>query len=150
MFSYCWSYNNLIKNKIFVLEFWDVTGFAYIKVFIDNYNDCLAMKDIKLAMVVNRSSKVPHSMLKGQGSLKDYEDGEIVHKCLGVVFVGKNKNNQITNFLFQVCDVERCTNSQYTIWFVLGIARRILLKTKITFERLSFGILRFLEYFTRL
>ena len=57
-------------------------GFAHIKVFIHNYYDCLAMTDIELAMVVNRTSKVPQSMLKGKGSLKDYEDGEIIHKPL--------------------------------------------------------------------
>lgn len=125
-------------------------GIAHIQVFIYNYYACLPVIDIELAMEINITLKVSQSMLKGQGILKNYDDKAIIHKPFGVVFVGKNKNNQITNFLFQVCDVERCTNSQYTIWFVLGIARRILLKTKITFERLSFGILRFLEYFTRL
>lgn len=53
-------------------------------------------------------------MLKGQGSLKNFEDGEIVLKPLGVVFVGKNKHNKVTKFIFQIFYVERYTNSQYT------------------------------------
>ena len=89
-------------------------GFAHIKVFINNYYDCLFVIDIELALAVNRNSKVPQSMMKGQVSLKDYVDGEIVHKPLGVVFLGKNKNRKMTKFLFQVYDVDRYTNSQYT------------------------------------
>lgn len=34
-------------------------GFTHIKVFIDNYFDCLAVTEIELAMAVNRTSKVP-------------------------------------------------------------------------------------------
>ena len=34
-------------------------GFTHIKIFIDNYYDCLVVNEIKLAMVVNRISKVP-------------------------------------------------------------------------------------------
>ena len=86
-------------------------GFARIKVFIDNYYECLAVMNIELAMAVTRTSKVPQLTLKGLGSLKDHNDGEIIHKPLGVVFLGKNKNNKMTKFLFQVCDVERYMNS---------------------------------------
>lgn len=60
-------------------------------------------------MAVNKTSKVPQSMLRGQGSLKDYNDGEIVHKPLGVVFLEKNNNKKMTKFIFQVCHVERYT-----------------------------------------
>lgn len=33
-------------------------GFSHIKVFIDNYYDCMEVMDIELAMAVNRTSKV--------------------------------------------------------------------------------------------
>lgn len=90
-----------------------VIGFAHIKLFINDYYDCLGMTDVELALAMNRTVTVPQSMLKGQGSLKNFEDGEICLKPLGVVFVGKNKNKKVTKFLFQVCDVERYMNSQY-------------------------------------
>ena len=51
-------------------------GFAHIKVFIDNYFDCLSITDIELAMVVNKISKVPQSFLKGKINIDEYEDGE--------------------------------------------------------------------------
>lgn len=63
---------------------------------------------------MGRTMKVPQSMLKGQGSLKNFQDGEICVKPLGVLFVGKNKNQKITKFLFQVDDVDKYTNSLYT------------------------------------
>ena len=53
-------------------------------------------------------------MSKGQGSLKNFKDGEICVKPLGIVFVGKNKIGKNTKFLYQVCDVEKYTSSQYT------------------------------------
>lgn len=86
-------------------------GFTYIKQFIDNYYYCLAMINVELALEMNRTVAVPQKMLKGQGSLKNFEDGEIVLKPLGIVFVGKNKQSKATKFLFQVYDLERYTNS---------------------------------------
>lgn len=71
------------------------------------------MTNIELALAVNRTSKIPQSMLNGQGSIKNYKDGEIIHKPLGFVFVGKNEKNHITKFLFQVCDMDRYTKSQH-------------------------------------
>ena len=56
---------------------------------------------------------VPQSLLKGQSSLKNFEDGEICVTPLGVVFAGKNKNHKITKFLFKVEDVEIYIKSQY-------------------------------------
>lgn len=53
-------------------------------------------------------------MLKSKTSLKDYEDGEICLKPLGIMFVGKNKKGNNTKFLSQVCDVKRYTSSYYT------------------------------------
>ena len=56
---------------------------------------------------------MPQSLLKGVGSLKEFDDGEICVKSLGIVFVGKNKNSKNTKFLFRVEHVERYTNSRY-------------------------------------
>ncbi|CAI9294637.1 unnamed protein product [Lactuca saligna] len=41
-------------------------GVAHIKVFIDNYYDFLAITDIELAIAINKTSKVPQSLLKGK------------------------------------------------------------------------------------
>lgn len=54
------------------------------------------MTAVELALAMNKIMTVPQSLLKGPRSLKNYEDGEIVHKPLGVVFIGKNRNNKIT------------------------------------------------------
>lgn len=40
-------------------------------------------------------------------------DGEICFKPFGIVFVGKNKNEKNTKYLFQACDIERYTTTQY-------------------------------------
>lgn len=50
-------------------------------------------------------------MLKGEGGHKNFIDGEICVKPLGILFIGKNKKWKNTKFLFQVCDVEKHTNS---------------------------------------
>lgn len=101
-------------------------GFAHIKAFIDNHYDCLAVTDIELAIAVNRTSKVPQLMLKGHVSLKDYVDGEIVHKPLGVVFLGKNKNGKMTKFFFKfVMWRGTRTLSIRVFLFILTIAKGI-------------------------
>lgn len=41
-----------------------IIGFAHIKTFLDSYYDYLAIKYIDLAMAVNKTSKVPQSLLK--------------------------------------------------------------------------------------
>lgn len=41
-------------------------------------------------MEINKRSKVPKALLKGEINIKDYEDGEIKHQPLGDVFQGKN------------------------------------------------------------
>lgn len=69
---------------------------------------------MELDLAFGNQVTVPQSMLNGQGSLKNYEDGEIYMKPLGNVFVGKNKKEKNTKFLFQACDVESYTSSQYT------------------------------------
>lgn len=86
-------------------------GFARIKLFIDNYYDCLALTDVELALVMGKQINLPQSLLKGIGSLMNFDDGEICVKPLGIVFVGKNKNNNNTKFLFRVEDVEIDTSS---------------------------------------
>ena len=77
-------------------------SFSRIKLFIDNYYDCLDLTDVELALAMGRQVTVPQSLLKGEGSLNNFDDREICVKPLGVVFVGKNKNQKITKFLFKV------------------------------------------------
>ncbi|CAI9287226.1 unnamed protein product [Lactuca saligna] len=72
------------------------------------------MTNLELTLEMGRQVIVPQSLLKGQTSLKKFENGEICVKLLGVVFVWKNQKDKITMFLFQVCDVEKYANSQYT------------------------------------
>ncbi|CAI9283452.1 unnamed protein product [Lactuca saligna] len=62
-----------------------------IKVFIDNYFACLAITDIELSMDVNKTSKVPQSLLKGKDNIGKFEDVEIIHQPFGVVFRGKTR-----------------------------------------------------------
>lgn len=89
-------------------------GFTHIKLFIDNFYDSLALTNVELALAMGRQVKVPQYMLKGQRSLKYFDNGEIVLKPSGVVFIRNNKNNKTTKFLFQLCGVEKYTNSQCT------------------------------------
>ena len=55
---------------------------------------------------------------KSQSELKKYADGEICLKPFGMVFVGKDKSGKAKWFLFQACEVERYTTSQYTNFIV--------------------------------
>ena len=93
-------------------------GHAHIKLFIDNYFDCLAMTNVKLDLAMGKHVFVPISMLKGSGSQKNYEDGEICLKPLRIVFIEKNKKGRNTKYLFQVFDVEKYTSSQYMNFLV--------------------------------
>ena len=88
--------------------------FAHTKVFIDSYYDCLTIIDIELAIAMNKTSKFPQSLLKGKINIDKYEDGDIVLKPLGVVFLGKNNNQIMTKFFIKVADVERYMNVQCT------------------------------------
>lgn len=81
-------------------------GFVHKELFIDNYYDCLVMTDVDLALAICHQVTVPQSMLKGQRSLKSFEEGEICVKPMGIVFKGKNKKGKNIKFLFQVCDVK--------------------------------------------
>lgn len=78
---------------------------------MDNYYDFLEITNIELAIAVNKTLKVPQSLLKGEINIDKYEDREIIHQCMGVVFRGKNKNGRMTKFLFQLFDLERYTNA---------------------------------------
>lgn len=73
-----------------------VIGFYHIKAFLDSYYDCLAITYIDLALEINKTSKVPQSILKGKLNIDEFEDGEIIYQPLGVVFLGKNKREQLT------------------------------------------------------
>lgn len=91
-----------------------VNGFAYIKSFLDRYYDYLAIIVIDLSLAIKKTSKVPQSLLKGKLNIDDFEDTETIHQPRGVVFIGKNNRGKMAKFLFQVCDIERYTNSNYT------------------------------------
>lgn len=73
-----------------------VIGFANVKAFLNRYYDYLAITDIDLALAINKTSKVPQCLLKVKLNIDDFEDGEIIHQPLGVVFLGKNKREQLT------------------------------------------------------
>ncbi|CAI9263199.1 unnamed protein product [Lactuca saligna] len=89
-------------------------GCKHIKIFLKNYIECLAQTDVELAVVKGIDITAPVSPSKKQNELKNYEDGEICLKPLGIVLAGKDKAGRAKRFLFQTCEVERCTNSQYT------------------------------------
>ncbi|KAL7610158.1 hypothetical protein Lser_V15G11463 [Lactuca serriola] len=89
-------------------------GCRHIKVFLENYFECLAQTDIELAIVKGIDITAPMAPTKKQVELKKYEDGEICLKPLGIVFAGKDKAGRAKRFLFQTSEVERYTNSQYT------------------------------------
>lgn len=63
---------------------------------------------------MGKQFSVPKSLIKNQTALKDYEDGEICLKPLGIVFVGKNKKGTVTKFMFQMNDIEKYTSLHYT------------------------------------
>ncbi|KAL7610282.1 hypothetical protein Lser_V15G13610 [Lactuca serriola] len=93
-------------------------GLGYIKIFIDNYYDCLALIDVELSTALGKKVKVAMEVTKSQSELKKYVDGEICLKPLGLVFSGKDKNGKAKRFLFQENEVERYTTAQYTNFMV--------------------------------
>ena len=108
-------------------------GLAHIKLFIDNYYDCLALTDVELALTIGKEINVPQSLLKSQADLKPYVDGEIFLKPLGIVFVGKSKKGKNTKFLFQTCDVERYMTAHYTNLLVrMNSCKRTMMETRHT------------------
>lgn len=106
---------------------------------------------IDLALAINKTSKVPQSISKGKLNINDFEDGTIIHQPLGVVVLGENIREKITKILVRVYDIERYTNSRYTISRIEStIARRNIRKTKMRFEKSLYGISRFEGRFCRL
>ena len=89
-------------------------GCRHIKIFLENYFECLAQTDVELATVKGFDITAPMAPTKKQVELKKYEDGEICLKPLGIVFAGKDKAGRAKRFLFQTSEVERYSNSQYT------------------------------------
>lgn len=63
-----------------------VLGYAHIKAFVDCYYEYFSITDIHLSMAINKSSKVPQSLLRGKLNIVEFKDGEIIHKTFGVVF----------------------------------------------------------------
>lgn len=69
----------------------------------------MALTNIDLSIIFNQK-KVPKVLLKGKISIKDYEDGEIIHDPFEVLFAGKAKKGNKKKFLFRTDDVERYSN----------------------------------------
>ncbi|KAL7582500.1 hypothetical protein Lser_V15G44572 [Lactuca serriola] len=67
---------------------------GHIKIFIDNYFDCLALTDVELASALGKEVKVEMEATKSQAELKKYSDGEICLKPFGIVFLGKDKKGK--------------------------------------------------------
>ena len=61
-------------------------GLAHIKLFIDNYYDCLALTDVELALTMGKEINVPQSLLKSKDDLQPYDEGEICLKPLVIVY----------------------------------------------------------------
>ena len=91
-----------------------ILGLGHLKLFIDNYYDCLALIDIELAMSLGKEVSVQQSLVENKVELTAYVDGEICLKPYGIVFVGRGMNGRHSKFLFQENDVERYTTAQYT------------------------------------
>lgn len=75
--------------------------------FLDCYHEHLAITDIDLAMAINKTAKVPQSLLKGRMNIDRFEDREIIHDAFGIVFQRKNKKITLMKFLFEVNDIKR-------------------------------------------
>ena len=93
-------------------------GLGHIKIFIDNYYDCLALTDIELSTALGKEVKVDMEVVKYKAELKKYADGEISLNPMGLVFLGKDKKGKAKRFLFQASEVERYTVAQYTNFIV--------------------------------
>ncbi|CAI9282257.1 unnamed protein product [Lactuca saligna] len=77
-----------------------VLRYGHLKTFVDAYVVHLALTDIDLSTHFKIRLKVPKALLKEKISIKDYEDGDIVHDPLGVVFIGKGEKDNIKKFYF--------------------------------------------------
>ena len=73
-------------------------GVAHIKIFIENYYECLALTDVELATAKGMEIKAAMAPSKTQAELKKYADGEICLKPFGLVFVGKDKAGNAKRF----------------------------------------------------
>lgn len=69
-----------------------VLGYAHIKALLDCYYKYLAITDIDLSKAINKSSKVPQSLLKGKLNIDKFEDGEVIHTPFGVVFQERTRS----------------------------------------------------------
>ncbi|XP_023735583.2 uncharacterized protein LOC111883500 [Lactuca sativa] len=101
--------NNLKGSETDVFK----VGFAHVKTFIDNYFDCLALKDDELANVLGREVKVRWEETLSQSALSKYVVGEICLKPFGMVFSGRDTKGKPKKFLFKVSEIERYNSSQY-------------------------------------
>lgn len=84
-----------------------IIGYTHIKSFIDCNYGYLAVNNIDLAMADNKTSKVPQSLLKGRLNINEFEDGEIIHKAISVVFQGKNRRGYSKDHSMVYRDKER-------------------------------------------
>lgn len=66
--------------------------FVHIKLSIHNYYENLVLTDVELALAIRMEIIVPQSLLKRKADMKHYVDGEICLKPLGIVFVGRIRN----------------------------------------------------------
>lgn len=115
-------------------------GFAHINLFIDNYYDCLALTDVELALAMGKQITVPQSLLKGVGSLKTFDDGEICVNPLGIVSLGGIKTRRIPSFYseLKMWKDTRILNIRISL-LVSIIATRILKVIKLRFADQLFG-----------
>lgn len=72
--------SQISKNAMYII------GYGHITTFLDSYFAHLSLTNIDLSVPINIKSKVPKDLLKGKLIIEEYEDGEIIHKPLGVVF----------------------------------------------------------------
>lgn len=52
-------------------------GIGHIKIFIENYYDCLALTDVELSTALGKEVKVDMVVVKSQADLMKFDDGEI-------------------------------------------------------------------------
>ena len=73
---------------------------THIKIFIENYYECLALTDVELSTTKGLEITAPMAPSKTQADLKKYVDGKIYLKSFGLVFSGKDKPGKSKWFLF--------------------------------------------------
>ena len=77
-------------------------GCKHIKVFLENYFECLAQTDVELATVKGFDITAPMAPTKKQTELNKYEDGEICLKPLGIFLQEKIKLEELKDFYFKL------------------------------------------------